>query len=97
MSADLVPAEFQSSIPACRVIAGKLCGVQGFLFTVSLLVNLRFDGLTYDYDARYCYPNGADAFIALVSWDGVGDPPGAWAKEKVSGRLGPALLDGEEA
>lgn len=91
-----VPAEWRSEILASRVIAGKLCGVQRFLFTVGLLVNLRFDGQTYGYDARYCYPDGADAFIALASWNGVGDPPGEWAKEKVSGRLGPALLDKEQ-
>lgn len=43
----------------------------------------------YGRGCRYCYENYRDAQNALMAWDGEGDPPGPWIKEKPSGRLGP--------
>lgn len=63
--------------------------VQRFIFTAALLADVRIQGLIYDYSARYCYEREADALKALVTWDGQGDPPGPWVKEKISERLGP--------
>lgn len=53
---------------------------------------------------RFCYEHGRDALVAVVTWDGQGDPPGPWVKEKSPppffyDRLNPALADehfGEE-
>ena len=42
--------------------------------------------MAYNYDARYCYPIERDALHDLREWDGKGDPPGDWIKEKVSER-----------
>ena len=82
-----VPEVWRTEFIALRDVPSRqLCGVQGFMFTCGLLTNLRFDGLTYDYDARYCFPSRTEAVRALREWDGAGDPPGEWVKEKVSGR-----------
>jgi len=91
-TAILIPPEWRAQIPRSRVIGGRLCGVQRFIFTTGLLVGLRFDALFYDYDARYCYETAPEAVHALLTWDGRGDPPGHWVKEKVSGRLGPGMM-----
>lgn len=71
----------------------RQCAVMEFIFTHGLLVDFVSTEMTYDYSARYCYPSKDDALAALRDWNGKGDPPGRWAKEKVSGRLGPALLE----
>jgi hypothetical protein len=63
-----------------------LCGVQRFIFSCGLLTCLRFDGWSYAYRARYCYPSAREAVSALSAWDGLGDPPGEWIKEKVTER-----------
>lgn len=64
----LVPPEWRDQIPRSRMINGRLCGVQPFLFTAGLLVG--FDGMLYEYDARYCYETAAEAVHALVTWRG---------------------------
>lgn len=82
-----LPEVWRSEFLAVRDVPTRaLCGVQGFIFTCGLLTNLRFDGLLYDYDARYCFESRSEAMRALLAWDGTGDPPGEWIKEKVSGR-----------
>jgi hypothetical protein len=82
-----IPNIWRGEFLAAGDVPGRgLCAVQRFIYTCGLIVNLRFDGLAADYDARYCYPSGRDAIAALFSWDGIGDPPGEWIKEKVSGR-----------
>lgn len=90
-----LPELWRDQFLLTRHVAGHgLCGVQRFAFSCGLLVNLRFDGLGYFYDARYCYP-GLDAVAALIEWDGTGDPPGEWIKEKVSGRRRDGSTDDE--
>lgn len=69
---------------------GTKCGLQTMLFTTGLIVGISEDGLIYD--RRYCYPDMSSAVSALKSWDGRGDPPGPWIKEKPSDRLGPGVL-----
>jgi hypothetical protein len=67
------------------------CGVAPQLFTCGL-----FHGLTLDsYAGRFCYAKTEEAMEALRTWDGSGDPPGPWIKEKPSDRLGPGA-DGVE-
>ena len=82
-----VPELWQGTFLSVREIPGRgLCAVQRFAYTCGLLLNVRFDGLTYFYDARYCYPLMSDAVEDLREWGGEGDPPGDWVKEKVSER-----------
>lgn len=82
-----VPGAWLTEFLLLRSITGLgLCGVQRFAFTSGLLVNLRFDGLSYFYDARYCYSTANEALKDLAEWDGQGDPPGEWIKEKLSER-----------
>jgi hypothetical protein len=88
----LAPA-WRGEFAAMRRVNETLCVVQKFIYTAGLLVNVRMDGWTYDYDARYCYPTLTDALNALTAMDGRGDPPGNWIKEKVSERLGPGALN----
>lgn len=92
-----VPDVWRGEFRVMREVEGRgLCGVQRFIFTAGLLTQLRFNGLTYDYAARYCYPSAREAAEALLAWDGNGDPPGPWIKEKVSERANPALQSGGE-
>lgn len=83
-----IPKIWRDEFLSTREIPSRgLCVVQRFIYTCGLLVNVRLDDYTYDYDARYCYPIGADALVALRDWDGTNDPPGEWVKEKVSERV----------
>ncbi len=91
----IVPAEWEDAIAARAEIGGRLCVVQSFMVTSGLLVGVRFDEFGYSYDARYCFEHSFSAFAALHAWDGTGDPPGPWIKEKVSERLGPGARDEE--
>jgi hypothetical protein len=86
----MLPALWRDSIFGPREVPGRgLCGVQRFIFTCGLLTGLTFDGYTYNYTARYCYESTAEALVALMTWNGQGDPGGEWIKEKVSERAGP--------
>lgn len=83
-----LPEIWRDQFLAAREIPGLgLCAVQRFIYTTGLLTNLSFNGISYNYDARYCYPNATDALVDLQEWDGKGDPPGDWIKEKVSERV----------
>lgn len=65
------------------------CVVQRFIFTCGLLAGVKLDHVGIDYTARYCYHSAREAVHALDTWDGKGDPPGDWIKEKVTERFGP--------
>lgn len=65
-----------------RYIDGKgYCGIRNFLFTFGLCIGLDATGLA----GRYCYSNLAEAQIALLAWDGTGDPKLNWIKYKGRG------------
>lgn len=64
---------------------GTVCALQKQLFTTGIIVGINRHG----WSRRYCYEREYDAREALIQWDGVGDPPGPWVKEKPSDRLGP--------
>lgn len=49
------------------------------VFTVGIMVSNSNNGNPI---TRWCYPGFVPAFRALQEWDGVGDPPGDWIKEK---------------
>lgn len=87
---DQLPPTWRDQFLIVREVPGRgICAVQRFMFTCGLLTELTFTEWTYDFSARYCFDSPTEALRALVSWDGVGDPPGEWIKEKVSGRPGP--------
>lgn len=57
---------------------GRVAGVYRYLFTGGVCYGLTEGGL----EGRFCYPTLAEAREAISDWDGVGDPPGNWIKEK---------------
>lgn len=61
-----------------REINGVLCGVNKFMFTHGLTTHVD----RYGYDDRWCFQHREYAVIALAMWDGQGDPPGPWIKQK---------------
>jgi len=75
-----------------RLPTGEFIGVLAQLFTFGLFVGLDENG----YKRRYCYEHKSDAVIASQVWDGEGDPPGPWIKEKPSDRLGPGAGGGSD-
>lgn len=71
--------------PAREIPGQGWCGIRRMVFTCGLFINLD----DYGYSRRYCYGDELEAKMALSIWDGQGDPPGMWIKEKPSERLGP--------
>lgn len=57
---------------------GDWIALTPFLFTVGLVVGID----EFSYRTRFCYPDFKSALAALLLWDGNGDPPGPWIKEK---------------
>lgn len=78
--------------PTVRLLpCGEWACTHRFLFTTGLLVGLHGIG----YRTRFCYPSAETAANALAQWDGRGDPPGPWIKEKGNGeRSNPAMFAG---
>jgi len=74
-----------------RLDGGIYAGVFPQLYTCGLFVGLTRGG----WERRYCYENTADAEKALREWNGAGDPPGPWIKEKPGDRLGPGVIGHE--
>lgn len=69
---------------------GRWLGVYQMLFTVALCVG---DATDRDWHKRrYCYETLQHALKAFFEWDGEGDPPGPWIKEKPGDRLGPGAI-----
>jgi len=68
-----------------RLPNGDVIGTQRMIFTTGLFVGLW----AYGYHTRFCYEREADAVTACQTWDGTGDPPGPWIKEKPADRLNP--------
>jgi len=71
---------------------GTRCSLHQMLYTAAILVGISENGLIYE--RRYCYEHWDLAQAALLQWDGAGDPPGPWVKEKPSDRLGPGATGG---
>lgn len=66
---------------------GEVAGLVRQIFTTGLCVGLG----EFSHRTRYCYESYMDAKVALSSWDGLGDPPGPWIKQKPEDRLNPKL------
>lgn len=74
-----------------RLPNGKWVGYSQMLLTGGLFVGLDDSG----YEKRYCYETLKEAIVASLIWDGEGDPPGNWIKEKGNGidRINPNLRE----
>lgn len=70
-----------------RELNGNLCAVHPFLFTWAICVGINMEG--NEHKTRYCYEKQEDAEEALAEWDGRGDPPGPWIKQKPEDRSNP--------
>ena len=79
--------------PAKRLPAGKWegkwAGVHDQWANASINVGIDRTG----YATRYCYETRQLAEAALLAWDGTGDPPGPWIKQKPQDRHGPWYED----
>lgn len=64
--------------PVKQLADGRWIGVYNMAYTTGLFVDLDEAG----YDHRYCYEHRRDTVAALEAWDGTGDPPGPWIKQK---------------
>jgi hypothetical protein len=62
-----------------RLANGEWIAIARFVFTFGLVVDIRDDGT---YRTRFCYAGWDQVLEALLQWDGVGDPPGPWIREK---------------
>lgn len=57
---------------------GEFAAVVPQLFTFALIV---FDEHTIR--KRWCFERKDEAFMSIEEWEGVGDPPGNWIKQKL--------------
>ena len=57
------------------------------LFTTAIVCDIQ----EVCHGTRFCYETRLEAIDALAAWDGRGDPPGLWIKEKPAGRAGPGM------
>lgn len=83
MTADKIA--FLGYVAPRRLDDGRWVALLKMLFTTGLFVGIDQSG----YQTRFCYEHMSDAIAALIEWDGIGDPPGPWIKEKPSDRLNP--------
>lgn len=81
-----MPADFYSN--ERTLPTGVRIGIQNMIYTVALVVGIDAQG---HYERRFCFPDWTSALEARNTWDGEGDPPGPWIKEKPSGRPNPNL------
>jgi len=63
--------------------AGNYAHLARMIFTVGIMVSDKRDGNPI---TRWCYDSFVKARKALEEWDGIGDPPGEWIKQKPENR-----------
>ena len=68
---------------------GRWIAVTNQIYTTSLYVDVTERSA---YRKRFCFERTAEAVQALEEWDGTGDPPGPWIKEKPGDRMNPRWL-----
>jgi len=75
---------------------GKWVGLMRLMYTTAI-VRGRW-GVLHSHDERWCYHRPERALVALLAWDGAGDPKG-WHRHPSSGRRvseSPDEIDGED-
>jgi hypothetical protein len=85
MTEDLQAFEQYGYRNVCRLANGEVAGIRPMIYTAGLFLGLDQTG----WRTRYCYETMVQAQTALEQWDGRGDPPGPWVKQKPEERLGP--------
>ena len=75
--------------PIKRLDTGEFAGIYDYMFTAGIVVGIDATG----WRTRYCYESREQAEAALEQWDGRGDPPGPWIKQKPEDRYGPGLAE----
>lgn len=68
-----------------------LCVLRPGYFSATRDADGNINALDNHRETRYCYEHFNDAVKAVAHWDGTGDPPGPWVKQKPEDRLNPAL------
>lgn len=64
---------------AMKLLAtGEMAALSTQLFTVGIIVFNQNCILK-----RWCFEEGDEALASLRAWEGVGDPPGNWVKQKL--------------
>ena len=71
--------------PVKQMANGELAGIQDYMFTAGVVIGIDPVG----WRTRFCYETRAEAEQTLAAWDGNGDPPGNWIKQKPEERHGP--------
>jgi hypothetical protein len=61
-----------------KLDTGEWAGLMRFMFTTGLVVGLD----SFGYRTRFCFKHRSDALASITAWNGSGDPPGPWIKEK---------------
>jgi hypothetical protein len=61
-----------------KLPTGEWAAIRRFIYTTGLCVGLN----EFSFRTRFCYETPFEALEALQEWDGNGDPPGPWIKEK---------------
>lgn len=61
-----------------RLPDGRIAAIQKNLFTYGIVI-LDEQGVTH----RWCYDKFVSAILAILDWNGIGDPPGSWIKQKL--------------
>lgn len=69
-----------------KLPTGEWAALQPMLYTTGLFIIEK----EHSWRTRWCYEYMADAADALATWNGEGDPPGPWIKQKPEDRLNPA-------
>lgn len=81
VSSNLVQMLLASGYADIRALGDQVCAVKQFNFTTAVVVGLDDVG----YQRRYCYEHQADAWAALLAWDGRGHPSGPWLSNQHAG------------
>jgi hypothetical protein len=84
----------------CRILPdGRVIHLVPMLINIRLIISTPRDNREGAYTEGWCYSREqvVTAMTAAATWVGVGDPPGPWIKEVMTGRKGPGwpVLAGE--
>src|SRR5262245_9119310 len=72
-----------------RLPNSEWLAMRRMVVTFALCVGLDERGC---YRTRFCYERARHAVDAFAMWDGAGDPPGLWIKQKPEDRMNPRWL-----
>jgi hypothetical protein len=61
---------------------GRWCGVHRLMYHWTLHIDIG----DFGYEDRYCYNTEAQAYLAMMEWNGEGDPGHGWHRHPLTGR-----------